>query len=470
MISMVKERKHMEVNIQLSPKHRTWVLVSCLIQQFAFLVIGFGYGLGLPQIVAEFGMSDYYALVGVVYSLTQAIVAPIVATIGDRMGRKWLNVGSLILMCVFLVMTYFANSFVMFLVSWAICGIAVGGFMSGPFLIVMDIYKRKDWGKMSANIVTALSAGMIVGPIAGGMLVDAGSLRGIFLFPIPFFLAAAIIQIILYPNKTQPGRSRFDAPGVLLLVFTLVPFVITLNFAGKFFPWFSAVTFILMVVTVVSAVLLYRRETRIEQPAFALGALKNRNIMLGSAVCFLTSAYSVLSAGFLVYFAQGVLQVTATSSATLMLPQVIVSFFLPQFIGRWLSGNTNRYRTALWFMGICLAVTLVGISLMTVDMGLIVLYVLMAIGGVGYALLNNCTTPFMSMSVSPAEMGAANGCKSFFTTLGVTVMGSVFGMMLGMFDSFPVAISRVFLFGGICCLLVTPVILIFTKKEPQAAK
>lgn len=214
----------MSANIQLSPKHRTWVLVSCILQQFAFLCISFGYGLGLPQIVAGFNKSEYYALVGVVYSLTQAIVAPIVATLGDRLGRKWLNVGSLALMCIFLVMTYFANSFVLFLISWALCGVAVGGFMTGPFLIVMDIYEQKDWGKMSGNLVTALSAGMIVGPIVGGLLVDAGSLRGIFLLPIPFFIVAGIIQYAFYPNKKRGGKHSFDALGVILLIFAMVPF------------------------------------------------------------------------------------------------------------------------------------------------------------------------------------------------------------------------------------------------------
>ena len=84
----------MSANIQLSPKHSTWVLVSYILQQFAFLCISFGYGLGLPQIVAGFNKSEYYALVGVVYSLTPAILAPIVVTLGDRPGRKRLNMGS----------------------------------------------------------------------------------------------------------------------------------------------------------------------------------------------------------------------------------------------------------------------------------------------------------------------------------------------------------------------------------------
>lgn len=458
----------MSANIQLSSKHRTWVLVSCILQQFAFLCISFGYGLGLPQIVAEFNKSEYYALVGVVYSLTQAIVAPIVATLGDRLGRKWLNVGSLALMCVFLVMTYFANSFVLFLISWALCGVAVGGFMTGPFLIVMDVYEQKDWGKMSGNLVTALSAGMIVGPIVGGLLVDAGSLRGIFLLPIPFFIVAGIIQYIYYPNKKREGKHSFDTLGVIWLVLAMVPFVAILNFAGNMFPWKSAITFVLAAVTIISAVLLYRRETRVAQPAFALGALKNRYVLISCLTCLLASAYSVLSAGFLVYFAQAVLQVSATSSATLLMPQVIVSLFLPQIVGRWVSKDSRRYKTALWLMGIALAVTLIGISMIKVGSSIVILYALMAVGGIGYTFLNNCIAPFISMHIAPSEMGAANGCKGFFTTLGVTIMGSVFGMMLGMFQDFTVAISRVFLVGGICCLIVTPLILIFVKNEPRA--
>lgn len=202
------------------------------------------------------------------------------ATLGDRLGRKWLNVGSLALMCVFLVMTYFANSFVLFLISWALCGVAVGGFMTGPFLIVMDVYEQKDWGKMSGNLVTALSAGMIVGPIVGGLLVDAGSLRGIFLLPIPFFIVAGIIQYIYYPNKKREGKHSFDTLGVIWLVLAMVPFVAILNFAGNMFPWKSAITFVLAAVTIISAVLLYRRETRVAQPAFALGALKNRYVLI----------------------------------------------------------------------------------------------------------------------------------------------------------------------------------------------
>lgn len=457
----------MNVNIELSPKKRTLVMFSVLIQQFAFLVISFGNGAALPTIVEGFGQSAYYALCGVVYSLSQAIIAPIAATLGDRLGRKWINAGSLLLMCVFLVICYTSTSFIMLLIGWFLCGAAIGGFMAGPFLIMMDIYEMKDWGKMSANIVTALSLGMMVGPVVTGILVDAGYVREFFLLPIPFFVIASAIQLAVYPNKTRPSTARFDGLGVLWLVLTLVPFVIILNFAGKMFAWTSPITFVLLAVLIVSLVLLIRRETTVEQPAFPVKCLKNKTVLFGSVSCFLTSAYSVLTAGFLIYFAQVVLQASATSGATLLLPQTIVSMILPQFVGRWAGGNPKRYRLGLAAMGVLFLVTLGGIAIMKPGSSLILLYVLMAIGGVGYTLLNNFTTPYMTMGIDRSEMGAANGMKSFFTTLGTTIMGSVFGMMLGMFANFVTALSAVFLFGAICCVLVTPLFAFGGKEAKQ---
>lgn len=457
----------MSVNIELSPKKRALVMFSVLIQQFAFLIISFGNGAAMPAIVEGFGQSAYYALVGVVYSLSQAIISPIAATIGDRIGRKWINAGSLLLMCLFLVISYFSTSFIMLLIGWFLCGAAVGGFMAGPFLIMMDIYEQKDWGKMSGNLVTALSLGMIVGPIVTGLLVDAGYIRHFFLLPIPFFLIAAAIQIAIFPNKKQAGKARFDGLGVLWLTLAIVPFVVILNFAGNMFSWASVTTLVLLVVMVAAVILLVRRETKIDQPAFPVGALKNKTILLGSLICFLTAAYSVLSAGFLIYFAQVVLQASATSGSTLLLPQTIVSMILPQFLGRWAGADPKRYKKALAAMGVLFAITLGGIALMKAGTTIVILYALMAIGGIAYTILNNLITPFMSMSIDITEMGAANGMKSFFTTLGVTLMGSVFGMVLGMFADFGKALSAIFLIGAVCCLLVTPLVLAMAKN-PEA--
>ena len=77
------------------------------------------------------------------------------------------------------------------------------------------------------------------------------------------------------------------------------------------------------------------------------------------------------------------------------------------------------------------------------------------------------TTFYMTMGIDRSEMGAANGMKSFFTTLGTTIMGSVFGMMLGMFANFATALSAIFIFGAVCCVLVTPLFILGGKEAKQ---
>lgn len=194
-----------------------------------------------------------------------------------------------------------------------------------------------------------------------------------------------------------------------------------------------------------------------------LSIKKRRYVLLVSIICFLSAAYSVVTAGFLVYFAQAVLQTSATSGATLLLPQTIVSMVLPQFLGRWAGQDKHRYKIGLIVLGITSAITLCGISFMRQGSSIIILYALMAVGGVAYTILNNFTTPYMTMSIDRTMMGAASGCKSFATTLGTTVMGSVFGLILGMYGDFIVAISRVFLFGGLISLVITPLVLIMAR-------
>ena len=90
----------MGVNNQMPDKRRNIIFLSCIVQQFGYMILSFGYGTAMPQIVAEMGQSAYYALVSVVWALSQAIVAPVASTLGDRIGRKWVNLFSMVLLCV----------------------------------------------------------------------------------------------------------------------------------------------------------------------------------------------------------------------------------------------------------------------------------------------------------------------------------------------------------------------------------
>lgn len=459
----------MSANIQLSPKQKNLILIAMLFQNFAFAIVSFAPGIALPKIVAGFDRSAQYALVGVLYSLAQTIVAPVAACLGDKIGRKWINAGSVIVMCLALLGTYFAGSFIMFVICWTVAGICVGGFVTGPYLIMMDVFEKEKWGKNSGYLASFMAAGMMCGPIVAGFIVDAGFLQAVYLLPIPFFLVAVLIQLACYPNVKGSGTLKFDGLGVIYLAISVTAFVAILNFGGSMFPWFSITTLALLVVFVLFLILLIRRDTKIDQPAVQLNALKNRHVLACSLINFFYAGYPVLTAGFLVYFAQGVLRTSAVSSSTLILPQVIVSLVLPQFVGPWAGKDPRRYWTMLIIMGISGAVTLIGISLMKAGNAIAILYVLMAVGGIGYTAFTTCVTPFTSMNVPMETLGAASACLKFFNLLGVTVTSSIFGLILGLHADFATAISRVFLVGGVLAVLVTFITLFGLKPKGKTA-
>lgn len=460
----------MEAKIQLAPKRRNALLVAMMLQNFAFAIVSFAPGIALPQIVAGFNRSAQYALVGVLYSLSQTIVAPIAACLGDKIGRKWINAGSVLLMCIALLGTFLAKSFSMFIICWTLAGVCVGGFVTGPYLIMMDIFEKERWGKNSGYLASIMAAGMMLGPIVAGFIVDAGFLHAVYLLPIPFFAISVIIQLICYPNVKGVGALKFDGLGVLYLALSVTAFVIILNFGGTSFPWLSATTLVLLLVFALFLFLLIKRDTKIEQPAVELNALKNRYVLGGSLINFFYSGYPVLTAGFLVYFAQAVLRTSAVSSSTLILPQVIVSIILPQIIGPWAGKEPRRYRTMLIIMGISGAITLIGISLMQAGNSMVILYALMAVGGIGYTAFTTCITPYVSMNVPPQTIGAASACLKFSNLLGVTLCSSIFGLILGVYGAnFPLGISRVFLVGGILSAVVTVLALILLKPAKSEA-
>ncbi|MFV0362343.1 MAG: MFS transporter [Suipraeoptans sp.] len=453
------------VNISLGIKERKIVFVAMMAQVFGFMLTSFGPGLALPQILEGFGMMQYFALVGVIYSFCQCIVVPVAAALGDRIGRKWINTGSLIMMCVGCIMTFFAPNFVTFIISWAFCGIFVGGFSTGPFLIMSDIIEPEKRAKYAGILSSALSAGMIAAPLIGGVIVDAGFTRGVYLMPIPFYVFSIVVVWKLYPHKANAGKIKFDGLGLFLLTITVAPFVIVLNFGGSLFGWISPITFACIALVIVGGILLVKRETKIEQPAIMLGVLKNRNVAITAVFSFLFNAYSVLAAGFVVLFGQTVLQTSATISGTLMLPQTIVSLILPLVLAPWVGKDPRRYKYTFVVEGLTAAITLLGISRLVPGSPLVMLYALMAIGGIANTSQNAFIVPFQQLNLDMKLYGAAQGTTQFLGVLGVTLTSSLFGLLIGSTTDMILGLSRCFLAGGIICVGIAVIALLFIKGE-----
>src|SRR5262249_39768782 len=62
---------------------------------------------------------------------------------------------------------------------------------------------------------------IVIGPTAGGPLVDASGWRSIFLLIVPFCLVTLVLVMTVVPESSNPQGRRLDLPGQALAIASL---------------------------------------------------------------------------------------------------------------------------------------------------------------------------------------------------------------------------------------------------------
>ncbi|HZO37409.1 MAG TPA: DHA2 family efflux MFS transporter permease subunit [Solirubrobacteraceae bacterium] len=180
------------------------------------------------------------------------------------------------------------------------------------------------WGAMST----------IVGPLAGGYLVDAVSWRLIFAINIPF-VAVTLLLISLSVPARERGRERakVDWLGAVLTFFGLAGPVLAL-IRQPAVGWASGQVIIPALTGVVLLGLFLLHESRTPAPMLPLGLFKRRNFAVGNLETFAMYAGLSVTFFFLVLFLQEAAGYDALQAGLALMPATLVMFALSKRIGR----------------------------------------------------------------------------------------------------------------------------------------
>lgn len=169
----------------LPARARSLLAFLCL----AYFLVQFSGSVMFPLVrvyMVNIGASD--TEIGLVVAVFGLISAPLQTPFGrlsDRLGRKPLITLGILSMALVAPWYGFAATFLQLLLIRAVHGIASA--MSGPIVsaLVADLVPRRQRGKALGVLNTALSLGMVVGPLAGGVLAD------LYGYQFPFFVCSA---------------------------------------------------------------------------------------------------------------------------------------------------------------------------------------------------------------------------------------------------------------------------------------
>jgi EmrB/QacA subfamily drug resistance transporter len=225
--------------------------------------------------------------------------------------------------------------------------------------VIVAAFPREVRGGAIGSWTAWSGIATVVGPLAGGFLVDAVSWRLIFAVNLPWVIAALMLVSIAVPARA-PGAAQVpvDWRGAGLTFFGLAGPVLAL-IRQPVVGWRSPEVWAPGLGGLALLALFVAHERRTQSPMLPLGLFKRRNFAVGNVQTL--AMYGGLSITFflLVLFLQEVGGYSALAAGFALMPSTIVMFLLSKRMGRL----ADRYGPRL-FMGLGPLTAAVGLALM----------------------------------------------------------------------------------------------------------
>lgn len=244
-----------------------------------------------------------------------------------------------------------------------VCRAVQGAFgallMPSALAVIVAAFPREERGGAIGSWTAWSGIATVVGPLAGGYLVDAVSWRLIFAVNIPFVVATLVLVSLAVPPRA-PGiaHARVDWLGAALTFFGLAGPVLAL-IRQPVVGWGSPEVWGPGVGGLVLLGAFLAHERRTPTPMLPLGLFKRRNFAIGNLQTF--AMYGGLGITFflLVLFLQEVAGYSALGAGFALMPSTIVLFLLSKRMGRL----ADRFGPRL-FMGLGPLTAAIGLALM----------------------------------------------------------------------------------------------------------
>ena len=197
--------------------------------------------------------------------------------------------------------------------------------------IIVAAFTPKERGAAIGSWTAWGGIAAIVGPLAGGWIVDQVSWRWIFALNVPLVLAALALILTAVPRAERLSGRTVDAAGAGLCALGLAGFVFALIEQPRY-GWSSPAIVVPLAGGVIAFAAFLWRERHAAQPMLKLELFARRNFAVGNAETLSMYGGLAILFFFLVIFLQQVAGYSALKSGLTTLPVTVVMFALSR---RW---------------------------------------------------------------------------------------------------------------------------------------
>jgi MFS family permease len=405
--------------------HRTLVLAAVMAANFMIAIEATIVSTAMPQIVGQLGGLPLYSWVFAAFLLTQTATTVVFGKLSDLIGRKKVMLVGIAAFLVGSILCGFAWSMPSLIVFRLVQGIGAGAVQPTAMTIVGDLYSAHERGKIQGWLASVWAVSAILGPLAGGLIIQYFSWAWIFWMNLPIgALAAAGFWAFLH-EKTARGRGKIDhlSAGIFTVAIAAIMADLTaLSTSGRLEIGLTTL------VALVAVVLFVLQERRSPEPMISLELWGRRPIAAANAASLLAGMVMIGLTTFLPMFVQGVMQKSP----------LIGGFALSAMVLGWPIGATvgvrgfRRFgvRSVLRVGGVLIPLGSLVFLVLNGESSPIVAGLGSLVIGLGMGLSSSASIILIQEIVDWSERGSVTASYLFARSLGSTFGATVFGAVL----------------------------------------
>ena len=354
------------------------------------------------------------------YLLAYAVPVLITGRLGDRFGPKRLYLIGLTVFTLASLWCGFTSTISALIIARVVQGLGASMITPQTMAIITRIFPAARRGAAMALWGATAGVATLVGPILGGVLVDALGWEWIFFINVPVGVIGFVLAWRLVPTLPTHSHSfdwlgvALSGAGMFLLVFGIQE--------GHQYSWSAAIWAMIAAGLVVLAAFVWWQARNKREPLVPLSLFRDRNFSLAN-VAISVMGFSITSSLIpIMIWAQVVRGLSPTRSALLLVPMALMTLLLARLVGRLTDSIHPRIITAFGF--VCLFTGLLWLTfVMTPDTSIWWTVPPMVVFGIGNAFVWAPNSATATRNLPLQQAGAGSGVYNATRQVGA-VLGS----------------------------------------------
>lgn len=397
--------------------NRALVMVAVVLAMLLAAIEATIVATAMPNIADELGGFRLYGWVFSGYLLMQAVTTPIFGKLADIFGRKPVFLGGVGVFLLGSACCALSSSMLMLVGSRFLQGLGAGAVVPIGVTLAGDLYSLQERPRIQAWMSSVWGLSSILGPLAGGLIVEHAGWPWIFWLNLPVGALAMLMMWLSLHEEVSPRSRSLDLAGAALLLLSLSSLLLSISLASVG----------LLLFTVVCAALFVRQEMRAEDPVVHLDLWRYGLVWRGNLTVLMIGVAMLGLLGFLPTYVQGVLG----------LSPLVAGFTVSAMCIGWpmaavVSGRLLLRVPLPLLVRTGSLVCLVGSVLIaaTVSWGPLFAGTGCFLVGVGFGVLNTCFLVTIQSTVDWQKRGVATSGNMLMRNLGNSLGAALLGALL----------------------------------------